>query len=420
MFKKTVLDSGIRVVTESHRHQKSVAVGAFLLTGTRDEEARVKGISHFVEHMVFKGTKKRNASDIARSIEMVGGDLNAYTTREYTCFHATSLKEDLKLDLEVLGDLVSNATFSKKEIEKERNVILQEVAMTEDTPEEYIFDVFFERAYSKNPLGWPILGTERTLQNTDQKSLLEYYQNRYCGSNIIVAAAGALKHDEVVRYVDKYFSVKKRKDKKPSKRSKPQWQTETRVYKKPGEQVHVLVGFDGVSFTDSRRFDAFILNALLGGGMSSKLYQTIREKEALAYSVYSNITTFTDCGALTIYAGTNGESLKKVLSSIKKDLRDTKKTKLSSYNLKLFKQQVRGGIVLGSEDMDSRMSSLGVNEMVFGRYKPVKEVVSDLDKVTAKNVLKLADEILDKKNMSVVVMGDIEKNQTAEIIQKSL
>jgi predicted Zn-dependent peptidase len=415
MFKKTVLDSGITVVTEAHRHQRSVSVGAFISVGTRDEAWKHVGVSHFVEHMVFKGTKKRSASEIARSIEAVGGDLNAYTTREYTCFHATSLKEDLALDIDVLGDLVCSSRFSQKDFEVEKKVILQEVAMTEDTPEEYIYDLFFEKIYGKASLGWPILGTKQSLEALKRPELMKFYRERYTGKNIIVAAAGSLNHDEVVDMVQEAFAFRG-KGIRPPKRKKPHWNPVREVFRKEGEQTHVLVGFDGVSFVSQNRFTAFVLNAWMGGGMSSKLYQSIREKKGLAYTVYSNLTTFTDCGTLTVYAATDGKGVPPVLQAIENDIKDLKKKKLSTRSLDIFKQQVRGNILLGSDDMENRMSSLGVNEMTFGEYMAVDAVVDGIDRVSAGDVLDLARQLLDPDRMAVLVMGDVDTPKIRRLI----
>jgi predicted Zn-dependent peptidase len=408
MYKKTVLDSGVIVVTEAHRYQRSVSVGAFITIGTRDESPKNVGLSHFVEHMVFKGTKRRSASEIARSIEAVGGDLNAYTTREYTCFHTLSLKDDLALDIDVLGDLVCSARFNQRDFDVEKKVILQEVSMTEDIAEEYIFDLFFEKIYGKSPLGWPILGTKQSIEGTKRADILKFYKERYCGSNIIVSAAGAVEHDEVVEMVEKSFKVPKKNGMKLPKRVRPRWTPIREVIRKEGEQTHILAGFEGVSFKNPKRFEAFVLNAWMGGGMSSRLYQSIREKKGLAYTVYSNLTTFTDCGTLSVYAATDGKSVKPVMEAIHHDIKELKRKKLNSRALDLFKQQVRGGVLLGDDDMENRMTSLGVNEIAFGEYIPVDVVVEGIQKVTASQVRSLAHELLDLDRMAVIVMGDFD------------
>lgn len=415
MYNKTVLDSGITVVTEAHRYQRSVAVGAFILTGTRDEMASQMGISHFIEHLVFKGTKRRSAYEIARSIEAVGGDLNAFTTREYICFHALSLMEDLKLSIDVLGDLVTQADFSQRDFDREKNVILQEISMTEDTPEEYIYDLFFEKVYHGSPLGWPILGVEKTLSKMSRMDLRRHYKSQFLGSNIIVAAAGALDHHHVVEMVERAFKLPKKRFRR-KKRQHAKFKPVREVIDKEGEQSHLLVGFSGVSFMDPRRFDAFVLNAWLGGGMSSKLYQSIREKRGLAYSVYSNLTTFTDAGALTIYVATDDKSIPVVFDAIKKDMLALKRKRISSENLEMFRQQVRGSILLGADDMENRMSSLGVNEMTFGEYMPVESIVQSIESVTPNGVRELAQKVLDLDKMAILIMGQTDKKKINHLI----
>jgi predicted Zn-dependent peptidase len=322
----------------------------------------------------------------------------------------------LALDIEVLGDLLSSPRFSIKDFELEKKVILQEVAMTEDNPEEYIYDLFFEKIYGENSLGWPILGNERTLKKLRRAHLLSFFKEHFNPKNIIVAAAGSLDHEDVVENVQKYFKLRKSKRRVKKVRHMPRWKPFREVIVKPGEQTHILVGFNGVSFTDKRRFEAFVLNAWLGGGMSSKLYQSIRERRGLAYTVYSNLTTFTDCGTLTIYAGTDGKSVKQVLEAVKHDIKELKAKKLSEKALNLFKQQVRGNILLGSEDMENRMSSLGVNEMVFGQYFPVEEVVAGIEEVTASGVRDLARKYLDEDNMAIFIMGDVDSGKIRKLI----
>jgi predicted Zn-dependent peptidase len=419
VYKKTVLDSGVTVVTEAHKYQRSVSVGAFIEIGTRDEPETKIGISHFVEHMVFKGTKNRTTSEINMSIEAVGGDLNAYTTREYTCFQAVSLKDDLELDIEVLGDLCCNAQFTQKDFDLEKKVILQEIAMNEDNPEEYIYDLFFEKIYGTSPLGRPILGTKKSLENLKRPELMKYYKEHYAGSKVTVAAAGALDHDEVVEMVEKYFSSKKIKASKLAPRKKPRFIPVREIMRKEGEQTHLLVGFNGVGFLNPKRYAAFVLNAWLGGGMSSKLYQSIREKRGLAYTIYSNLTTFMDCGTLSVYVACDGKSIPQVMDAIHRDISDLKKKKLNPKSLDMFKAQVRGGILLGSDDMENRMTSLAANEMAFDDYMPVDTFVEGIERVTAKDVRDLAQELLDIDKMAVLVMGDVDVSKTKIALNKS-
>jgi predicted Zn-dependent peptidase len=418
VYKKTVLDSGITVVTEAHKYQRSVSVGAFIDIGTRDEPETKIGISHFVEHMVFKGTKNRTTSEINMSIEAVGGDLNAYTTREYTCFQTLSLKDDLELDIEVLGDLCCNARFTQNDFSLEKKVILQEIAMNEDNPEEYIYDLFFEKIYGKSPLGRPILGTKQSLESLKRAELVKYYNENYSGKRVTVAAAGALDHDDVVDMVQRYFPTRRTKPGRLVPRKKPKFIPVQEIMRKEGEQTHLVVGFNGVGFLSPKRYAAFVLNAWLGGGMSSKLYQSIREKRGLAYTIYSNLTTYTDCGTLSIYVACDGRSIPEVMEAIYRDVADLKKKKLNPKSLDMFKAQVRGGILLGADDMENRMTSLGVNEITFRSYMPVDSIVEGIETVTAKEVKDLAEELLDVNKMAVLIMGDVDVSKAKKALKK--
>jgi predicted Zn-dependent peptidase len=270
-FKKSVLPNGVRVVTEQHAYSRSVSIGVWVLTGTRDEKETDIGLSHFVEHLVFKGTKKRNAYQIAKSLESLGGDLNAYTTREYTNYHCLVLKEDWKIGLEVLSDLVCNMSLSKKDFELEKKVILQEIAMSDDTPEDLIYDYFFEGVYKNHPLGRQILGKSETIEKMTQKRVFEFYRHFYQGQNLVISAAGPVEHDQFVIQCQKLFRTRKKFVSQIVRRP-PRWSVCRKIFEKDMEQSHILVGLPASSFRDVFRFEAFILNSLLGGGMTSRLY----------------------------------------------------------------------------------------------------------------------------------------------------
>lgn len=410
-FKKSVLPNGVRVVTEQHAHSKSVSIGVWVLTGTRDEDETEVGLSHFVEHLVFKGTKKRNAYQIAKSLESLGGDLNAYTTREYTNYHCLVLKEDWKIGLEVLSDLVCNMKISKKDFELEKKVILQEIAMSDDTPEDIIYDYFFEGVYKNHPLGRQILGKSETIENMTQKKVFEFYRRFYQGENLIISAAGPVDHDQLVIQCQKLFRTRK-KFKSPSVRRAPRWKVHRRIFEKEMEQAHILVGFPATSFHDKYRFEAFILNALLGGGMTSSLYQAIREKQGLAYTVFSMLNTNVDSGNISIYAGTDTKNTKKVLQIIADELIKIKKQGIKTADLNLFKTQVRGQLLMGSDDIENRMSSLGVNEMIFKGYRSVEHVIAEVDKVSEKSMREYIRQHFDLSKMAVVLMGpDLKKHK---------
>jgi predicted Zn-dependent peptidase len=400
-FKKSVLSNGVRVVTEHHPYSKSVAIGIWVLTGTRDEPETDVGISHFLEHLVFKGTKTRSAYQLAKSL---GGDLNAYTTREYTNYHCTVLKEDWKIGLEVLSDLVCNMSLKKKDFELEKKVILQEIAMSDDSDEEIIYDRFYEEVYKGHPLSRQILGQSQTIKKMTQKKVIDFYKTYYQGKNLIVSAAGPVDHDQLVIASQKLFKTRKHFNLKDNRQS-PKWKIARKVFEKEMEQAHVLMGFPATSFPDKYRFEAFLVNSLLGGGMTSRLYQSIREKQGLAYSVFSSLNTNVDSGNLTIYAGTDVSKVKKVVHIIADELLKLKTEGFKPSDISLFKKQVRGQLVMGSEDTENRMSSLGVNEMIFGEYRSVEHVLKCIDQVSMESIKAYMKNHFDLSKVSVVLMG---------------
>ena len=392
------------MVTENHPHSKSVSIGVWVLTGTRDEAEDEVGLSHFVEHLVFKGTKTRNAYQIAKSLESLGGDLNAYTTREYTNYHCLVLKEDWKLGLEVLSDLVCNMDLAKKDFELEKKVILQEIAMCDDADEEIIYDYFYQEVYKNHPLSRQILGKSETIQKMTQKKVIDFYKRFYQGSNLIVSAAGPVDHDELVIQSQKLFRTRKKFD-APVVRRAPRWKVSRKIYEKEMEQAHILLGFPATSFQDKYRFEAFIVNSLLGGGMTSRLYQAVRERNGLAYSIYSSINTNVDSGNITIQAGTDTTKVKRVLNIIADELLRLKRDGFKKSDIELFKTQVRGQLLMGSDDIENRMSSLGVNEMIFNSYRSVEDVIASVEAVNEKSVKAYLQDHFDLAKVSVALMG---------------
>jgi len=403
-FHKSELDNGIRVLSEQHLDSRAVSIGIWVLTGTRDEAADEGGISHLLEHLVFKGTKTRSAYQIAKSLEALGGDLNAYTTREYTCYHALVLKDHWEEALDVLCDLVTNMQISTNDFKLEKGVILQEIAMTDDTPEELIYDLLFEKAYAGHPLSTPILGTVKSVASMSQKKVTDYYKSRYTGRNIIVTAAGNLDHQIFFEAVEKKLA-KKQKAKFSAVRDRPRWKAARAVSEKSSEQAHMLMGLPTSSFKDPQRFESYIVNTLLGGGMTSKLYQSVREKKGLVYSIHSMLNTYVDSGSMLIYAGTDLKSVRKVAEIISRELKKLKKSGISAADVELFKTQVIGSILLGSDDIESRMTSIAVNEMVFGEYRSVDSVVQQIQKVSRASVNEFIREKFDTDKISGVLMG---------------
>ncbi len=424
LYKKTVLKNGVRVVTEQHPHARGVVVGIWVMVGTRDESPALAGISHFVEHLVFKRTESRNAFEIARDMEAVGGELNAFTSREYTCFYTHSLKEHLDLSIDVLSDLVCRARFDKVDFEKEKQVVLQEIHMSEDNLEDLVFDEYFENVYGKHPLGRPILGTPESIANLKIKDVQEYYEKHYSSSQIVVSVAGAVSHDEVVKLVEQKLRPKNNKksskplllaDKAQIKKNPPKTLAFRKFIQKPSEQVHILMGFPAAHFRDDLRFEAYIVNALLGGGMTSRLYQKIREDRGLVYTIYSQMNSFCDIGSIMIYSGTEPKNVNQVFKLTLKELKSIAKKGIEKKDLELFKTQVLGQILLGADDIENRMNSLGVNEMVFGRYRSVEEVLNEITQVDLKSLRKYMDKYFDLSKLSLMLMGSFEEKKAKEL-----
>jgi predicted Zn-dependent peptidase len=418
-FKKTVLDNGIRVVTENHPYNRAVSCGVWVTKGTRDELPHESGLAHFVEHMVFKRTKKRSAYKISRDMEAVGGELNAFTSRESTTFVSHSLSEHLSLSLDVLSDLVCNPSFVASDIKKEKQVVIQEIHMCEDQLEEAVFDYFFAQGFADTNLGGQILGSVKSIEGLRRSTIQEFHARQYANQNIVVSIAGNLNHDKAVSLVTKYLRTRRPPAQKARARaieepmpSPIEMQSFREVMRRPSEQVHIMVGMPAANFRDSLRFEAFIANTLLGGGMTSRLYQTVREDRGLVYSIYSQLVTFIDTGVNLIYAGTEPKKTPEVVELIFKELRKLKKSGVKKSEVELFKTQVKASILLGADDVENRMNSMAVNEIVFGRYRSIEEVIKDIDQVTTDSVHEYIEHYIKPDKASILLMGALPEAPT--------
>lgn len=403
-FKKTTLPNGIRVLSEMHPESRAASLAIWVLSGTRDETPKEAGISHFLEHLVFKGTKTRTPYQIVKALEELGGELNAYTTREYTCYHALVLKDHWKIAMDVLSDLVTNMDLKSADFELERSVILQEIAMSEDSQEELIYDLYFDEAFGKNTLGRPILGSQQSIENMTMKQVKSRYETHYTGSNVIIAAAGDLQHQDLVEEAQRLLK-KKKKSRMKMGRVKPRLAPIRSVHSKNGEQLHLLMGMPAPSFKDKWRFEAFIVNALLGGGMTSKLYQQVREKKGLVYTIYSALNTFEDAGMINVYAACEPKNMKTVLKTIGAQMRSLKKNGVRASDIELFKTQVKGSLLLGSDDIENRMTSIAVNELIFNEYRSVESVIAEIDAVTPKSIREYMREYYDLDKVGIMLLG---------------
>ncbi|HWP34143.1 MAG TPA: pitrilysin family protein [Thermodesulfobacteriota bacterium] len=408
MYRKTVLPNGLRIVTEVVPHVQSVTVGLWALIGSRDEPPTQNGIAHFVEHMLFKGTRTRDALAISKAIDSVGGVLNAFTTREHTCIYAKVRPQHTELAIDVLSDAFLHSTFEPEELEKERKVILQEISMVEDTPDDWVHDLFSQSFWPDHPLGRPIQGTAEVLEALTRDDLIRHFERYFCPEGLVIAAAGALDHDEIVRLVERYF-VLERTAPRPAPQPAPRPVKNVTIRRKNLEQVHLCLGTVGIPQTHPLREAGYLLNAILGGGMSSRLFQEIREKRGLAYSVYSFLTTYANAGQFGVYAGTGPENVAQVIELILTELRAVKENSVTAAELESAKEQLKGSFLLSLESTDARMDRLAKNEIYYGRHFDVAEVVAEIDRVTLDDLHALAAEILGADTLSLAVLGRVRK-----------
>jgi predicted Zn-dependent peptidase len=407
---RTVLPGGLRVVTEKLPEMRSAAFGIWAGVGSRDEDVPHAGATHYLEHLLFKGTTRRTALEISAAMDAVGGELNAFTAKEYTCYYARVLDEDLPLAIDVLCDMVTNSLLEPREVDAERGVILEEIAMNEDDPADLVHEAFAAQLFGDTPLGRPILGTVESINSIGRERIAEHYRARYTPDNLVIAAAGSLEHEHVVELTQAAFGSALSSDAAPTP---PRLSgaagesdavgTGVRLVSRPVEQANLVLGCAGLARTDPRRFALGVLNAALGGGMSSRLFQEVREKRGLAYSVYSFSSQHADCGQWGVYAGCLPAKTEEVLAICRDEIGKVIETGLTDEELDRGKGQLRGSIVLGLEDPSSRMSRLGKSELVYPRLEPVEEILAEIEAVTHDQVREVASQVLGQRKALAVV-----------------
>ncbi|WP_058185618.1 M16 family metallopeptidase [Terracidiphilus gabretensis] len=407
-LRRTVLPNGLIVLTERMEHMRSVAMGVWIKSGSRAEEAEINGISHFVEHMVFKGTRSRSAQHIAREMDSIGGNLDAFTGKEMICFNVKSLAEHVPIALDVLSDLVLNPVFASNDIERERGVILEEIKIDEDNPDILVHELFTQNFWKDHPLGKPILGTSTTVARLDQQRLLDYHFGRFHAGNMVFSAAGNLHHDEFVQAVtDKFAGLH------PGQPTTelPAPLSSARILlknKKSLEQVQICLGVPAPPVADESRFTTLILNTVLGGGMSSRLFQTIREERGMAYSVYSDMTPYRDTGAFCVYAGTSAGKALECIDLIMTEFAKLKQEPLSAEELTRAKDQLKGNILMGLESSNSRMANLARQEIYFGHFFSSDEIIARVEAVQAEQVQRMAQQLFDPERIAVTLLGRLD------------
>ncbi|WP_411285177.1 M16 family metallopeptidase [Lapillicoccus sp.] len=407
--RRTLLPGGLRVVTEQMAGARSASIGVWVNVGSRDETPALHGCSHFLEHLLFKGTRERSALDISVALDAVGGEFNAFTAKEYTCFHARVLDEDLPLAVDVLGDMITNSLITGDDVEAERDVILDEIAMHDDDPDDVVHNLFAHQAFGDSPLGRPIAGTVDSITTMTREQVVRFYKRHYRADNIVVSVAGNLDHAKVVRDVRRAFGHQGFLD-GPSVPVEPRNTTRARAVSpgeshttRPFEQVNVVLGMKGLTRTDERRYALGILNTALGGGTSSRLFQEVREHRGLAYSVYSFASHHADAGLVGVSVGCLPGKLDDVLATVRAELAKVAADGITAEELERGKGQLRGGLVLGLEDSGSRMSRLGKAELVYDEFLSTDDVIGRINAVTLDEVRSVASALFAQPEILAIV-----------------
>ncbi|MDD3653084.1 MAG: pitrilysin family protein [Desulfotomaculaceae bacterium] len=404
MFQKVTLSNDLHILTEKVPHVRSVALGFWVDVGSRDEVPENNGVSHFIEHLLFKGTQKRSAKQIAETLDAVGGQLNAFTTKEYTCFYARVLDEHFDLAFDLLNDMLFGSNFATNDIDRERNVIIEEIKMYEDAPDELVHDVFAGSMWQGHALGRPIIGTAEVIAQIPREKIIEFYQTHYNPGNLVVTVAGNIEHEAVICKLRPVLEA--RKGSRPVRSMlAPLPKRDIVCRSKDTEQVHLCLGTPGLSLDNKKSYTFQIINTVLGGGLSSRLFQEIREQRGLVYSVYSYHSSYHDTGLFCIYAGLSKQNVDEALSLIFKQINDIRKNSITPEELQRAKDQLKGNLLLSLESVSTRMSRLGKSQLYLGKIVQPEEVVEKLNKVTIEDVRELSLEMLDPVNFSLATIG---------------
>ncbi len=401
-FQKTILPNGVRVITERIPSVRSVSVGAWIGAGSRDESDSESGMCHFIEHMVFKGTEKRRMHHIAQRMENVGGYLNAFTSKEYTCFYARCLDEHLSRALDTVIDLIYTPTFPAREIEKEKDVIVEEMKMYDDTPDDRVFDHLDRSLYSDNPLGRPIIGSEESIRSFSRDGLMDFLRRNYNEKNTIISIAGNVEHKRAVQLVQKYYSKPGLEGYQSERVTLPAYTPTNFIEKRPVQQAHLIVGTRAFDVHDPKRVPLSVLNTILGGGMSSRLNQNIREKYGYCYNIFSFNNLHSDIGDFGVYMGTDASKVDHSVKLIFREFDKLRKKSVTKIELDRAKSQAKGSIMLGLESMGSRMMRIGRQELYYNRYFSLDSILAMIEGVTLDEIVEVTEEILDPARYSVI------------------
>ena len=409
-FNRTILPSGAVIVTEAMSEVRSVSIGLWFDVGSRDETEEIAGTSHFLEHLLFKGTPSRSAKDIADAFDAVGGDVNAFTGKEYTCYYARVLDDDLGMAFDVLSDMVTSSTLDPVELESERNVILEEIAMHEDAPDELVHDLFYKAMWDGHPLGRPVLGSNETVGEVSRDQLEAYWRERYSAPNLVVAAAGNLDHDRIVELVAERFSDGAEGRKTLRAGIAPRPTRGVNVHRRPTEQAHIVMGAQGLHRSHEDRHALALIDTVLGGGMSSRLFQEVREKRGLAYAVYSYSSMFADTGTFAVYAGTTPQNAHTVMDIVTAELASVAANGITPQELERAKGHLRGALVLSSEDPGSRMNRLGRQQLALGEIMSLDELIARFEALEIDDLKRVAEVILSAGSPHITVVGPFDED----------
>lgn len=410
--KQSVLDNGLRVLSESVPYVDSVSVGIWVDAGARDEHGKSCGIHHFIEHMLFKGTGRRTARQIADEMDLIGGHLNAFTDRETTWYYAKVLSEHTRTALDILSDMILHSVHDPEELARERNVVLEELIRHEDTPDDLIHDVFAQTIWPKHPIGNMVIGTRKAVSSFDRESVLEHIARDYTPNNIVISAAGNLQHEDLVALVEEFFG-KMTGVHQPRKLVPAEARPATKISTKPVEQVQLCMGTKGYPHAHPDKYVLAVLDAVIGGSMSSRLFQEVRENRGLVYNIGSYSASYREAGLFTVYAGTSMENMQQVVDLVRKELELARNEAVGEEEAVRGRNQIRGALVLGQESMSNRMSRLANSVLYYGRIVPVQEVIDAIMKVTPEDMMRVANELFIEENIVFTAIGPFKRKRKA-------
>ncbi|HEY6011070.1 MAG TPA: pitrilysin family protein [Nitrospirota bacterium] len=417
MYRKDTLSNGIRVVSETLPKSRSISIGVWVKVGSRHEPQEIGGVSHFIEHLFFKGTQKRTAKDIAIEMDSIGGEMNAFTSQETTTYHAKVVDEHLPVVIDILSDILLGSKFDPVEMEKERKVILEEIKGVEDTPDDFIHELFTNTVWPDNPLGRPILGTKETIRQLKHQDLISYIDSYYSPKEIVISVAGNFEHNRLIDLLDASFGRLARTG-VSKKEVTPAFTRAVAVRKKQLEQVQICLGCKGLYYSHEDRFVISALNTVLGNSMSSRLFQEVREQNALAYSIYSYVTSYRDTGLLTIYAGADPSNALEVVRLVLKELGKIKDEGITPAEESRVKNQIKGSLVLSLESSNSHMSRIARQEIYFGKYLSMDDIIKGVEKVTAEQVRSLARRLFTPENLSLAILGPLSRTDVPDAVME--